>query len=762
MKDIFGLVPIRIRHKIHFITINCNLHEGFIDHETKSCYYTDHQIFDKFHKYRSVKGFARHETLSLNEIVGLHPGDYIVHIDHGIGVFGGLEKIEIKGKYQECVRLVYKDKDILYVSIHSLHKISKYKGKDGVPPKIYKLGTGTWQKLKQKTKSKVKDIARDLISLYAKRKSGKGFSFSPDSYLSKELEASFLFEDTPDQVKATKSVKQDMESASPMDRLICGDVGFGKTEIAIRAAFKAVADSKQVAIMVPTTILALQHYNTFGNRLANFPCNTNYISRTKKPKEQKQILEQLKEGKIDILIGTHRLLGKDVEFKDLGLLIIDEEQKFGVSAKEKIKKLKTNVDTLIMTATPIPRTLQFSLMGARDLSIIHTPPPNRQPIYTEIHSFNTEIIKEAILFEKSRQGQVFFIHNRIQNISEITEMIRESCPTISIAIAHGQIDGVLLENTMLEFIRGKYDVLVATTIIENGLDIPNANTIIINNAHQFGLSDLHQLRGRVGRSNTKAFCYLLSPALSILTPDARRRIKAIEDFSDLGSGFNIALQDMDIRGTGNLLGAEQSGFIADIGFDTYQKILNEAIQELKEKEFKQFYTINSDQQAVIDSDNIIGYVPDCQVDTDMEILFPEHYIENISERIKLYRELDNIKSEERLQAFENQIIDRFGQLPEESIELFNVVRLRWFAIKLGIEKLSIRNGNMLLNFVSDPDSLFYQSNTFSNVLSFVKNTPNLCKLQEKKNKLVLTIARVSSIFEAIGYLKTINNRPGEI
>ncbi|UCH15282.1 MAG: transcription-repair coupling factor, partial [Bacteroidales bacterium] len=615
-----------IDNTIKFKPLLKTLHEGFIDHDSRICCFTDHQIFDRYHKYKFSKYFSSKSALSVKEIKGLQPGDYVIHIDHGIGIFGGLEKIKVNNKLQEAVRLVYKDNDILYVSIHSLHRISKYKGKDDTPPKIYKLGTAAWMKLKQSTKKKVKDIAHELINLYARRKTQQGFSFAPDTFLQEELEASFLFEDTPDQLLATKSVKKDMEDNAPMDRLVCGDVGFGKTEVAIRAAFKAVADSKQVAILVPTTILALQHYNTFKERLKDFPCNVDYISRLKKAKSQKETLKKLEEGTLDILIGTHRLLGKDIKFKDLGLLIIDEEHRFGVVAKERLRQLKLNIDTLALTATPIPRTMQFSLLGARDLSVVNTPPPNRHPIVTELHTFNEDIIKEGIEFEVSRNGQVFFLHNRIQNITEIENLINKLCPRVKTAIAHGQMEGKKLEKVMLDFIQGDYDVLIATTIIESGLDIPNTNTIFINNAQNYGLSDLHQLRGRVGRSNKKAFCYLLAPPLTFVTPGARRRLKAIEEYSDLGSGFNLALQDLDIRGAGNLLGVEQSGFIADIGFETYNRILNEAIHELKANEYKELFS--REPARVAKTEITEKFINDCQIDTDLELLFPDEYISN--------------------------------------------------------------------------------------------------------------------------------------
>ncbi|UCG29043.1 MAG: transcription-repair coupling factor [Bacteroidales bacterium] len=740
------------------------LHRGFIDHDMKICCYTDHQIFERYHKFRLRGNFSKREAISIKELNSLNPGDYVVHIDHGIGQFGGLERIEINGRTQEAVRIVYKDQDILFVRLHALHRISKYKGKDDTPPKINKLGSGAWSRLKQSTKRKVKDIARELIALYAKRKIQKGFAFSPDSYLQNELEASFLYEDTPDQLAATVAVKEGMESSSPMDRLVCGDVGFGKTEIAVRAAFKAVADSKQVALLVPTTILALQHYNTFRERLKEFPSNTDYLSRLKSPAEQKVSLQNLAEGKTDIIIGTHRLLGKDIRFKDLGLLIIDEEQKFGVTAKEKIRKMKMDVDTLILTATPIPRTLQFSLMGVRDLSIINTPPPNRHPIITELHTFDEKLIKEAIEYEVSRSGQVFFIHNRVDNIGEIEVLINRICPRVKAVVAHGQLEGKKLETIMLDFIRGDYDVLIATTIIESGLDIPNANTIFIHNAHQFGLSDLHQLRGRVGRSNRKAFCYLLAPPLTLITPEARRRLIALSEFSELGSGFNIAMQDLDIRGSGNLLGREQSGFIADIGFETYHRILNEAIRELKEEEFKSYFREEvSKQDASIkvrgELEKIV-FVNDCVIDTDLELMFPETYIDNISERLRLYRELDNIKHEGSLKEFEERLTDRFGPVPEPGKELLRLVRLRWIALHLGFEKIVIRNGAMVLYFVSDQTSPYYKSPVFEDIVRYIQTKPGSFRLKETRGKLTLQVKMIVGVQAALKTLQDIRSFSG--
>jgi len=751
LKDIFK----EINPEVHFNPLILNLHNGFTDHDLKISIYTDHQIFDRYHKFRIRGYFTKKESISVKELTGLNPGDYVVHIDHGIGKFGGLEKIEVNGKIQEAIKLVYRDNDILYVGIHSLHRISKYKGKDSSEPKIYKLGSGAWQKLKQTTKSRVKDIAKDLIVLYAKRMDSPGFSFSPDSYLQRELEASFIYEDTPDQLTASTAVKQDMEAAHPMDRLICGDVGFGKTEIAIRAAFKSATDSKQTAVLVPTTILALQHYKTFSARLKGFPCNIEYISRHKKAADQKKILEQLSEGKIDIIIGTHKLVGQDVKFKDLGLLIIDEEQRFGVSVKEKLKKIKANVDTLTLTATPIPRTLQFSLMGARDLSIINTPPPNRMPIVTELYGFNEEIVKEGIEYEISRNGQVFFIHNRVENIKQIQAQINRICPNVKTAIVHGQMDGTHVENVMYNFIQGDYDVLLATTIIESGLDIPNANTIFINDAHHFGLSELHQLRGRVGRSNKKAFCYLLAPPLSTLTPEARRRLKAIEEFSELGSGFNIAMQDLDIRGSGNLLGGEQSGFIADVGFETYQRILNEALIELRDAEYREPSDEEEKVKVPAKSGPARPYVPDFQIDTDLEIMFPDEYISNISERIRLYKELNEIESDEVLVAFEKKLIDRFGSIPTPAEALLDIVRIKWIAVKLGIEKIFLKNNLLIANFVSDHNSQFYRSALFVSIMNYVNSKPRHMSMKQKAFKLSLTINEVKSVKSAIRVLTDI-------
>ncbi len=745
LSDIFREVD----PSVSFKPVLKTLHQGFIEHDLKICLYTDHEIFERYHKFQIHDRYSKKESISIKELSGLNPGDFIVHVDHGIGIFGGLETLDINGKKQESVRLVYRDLDVIYVSIHNLHRISKYKSKEGDAPKIYKLGSGAWHKLKLSTKKKIKDIAQDLIKLYAERKQQEGFRFTPDTYLQSELEASFIYEDTPDQLKATMDVKQGMEAGFPMDRLVCGDVGFGKTEVAIRAAFKAVTDSKQVAILVPTTILAFQHYNTFKDRLKEFPCNIDYISRFRKPADQKIILQKLAKGEIDILIGTHKLVGKELKFKDLGLLIIDEEQKFGVSVKEKLRQMKLNVDTLTLTATPIPRTLQFSLMGARDLSIINTPPPNRHPILTELHTFNEDIIREAIEYEVSRGGQVFFINNRIQNIEELATLIGKICKSARVVVAHGQMKGNQLEKTMLDFIQGDYDVLVATSIIESGLDIPNANTIIINNAHHFGLSDLHQLRGRVGRSNKKAFCYLLAPPVTMLSNEARRKMRAIEEFSDLGSGFNIAMQDLDIRGSGNLLGAEQSGFIADIGYETYQRILSEAILELRENEFKDLYP--ETQETHIKKQ----YVSDCQIDTDLEILLPDDYINNVSERIRLYRELDNIPDEPGLTGFRTGLVDRFGVLPAQTEELLNVVRLRWRALNMGMEKIIMKNSTMLIYFINDSKSPYYQSVVFGNVLNFVQRMGRSAVLKEENQRLSLRIQQIKSVKSAIDILDKI-------
>ncbi|MFZ0471049.1 MAG: transcription-repair coupling factor [Bacteroidales bacterium] len=738
-----------------FTPLLLNLHQGFTDHDLKISVYTDHQIFDRYHKFRIKGFFTRRDSMTVRELTDLNPGDYVVHVDHGIGRFGGLEKIEVNGHTQEAIKLVFRDNDILFVGIHALHRISKYKGKDDTPPRISKLGSAAWQKLKQNTKKKVKDIARDLIRLYAMRKAEGGFAYSPDSYLQRELEASFIYEDTPDQLASTKAVKEDMESATPMDRLVCGDVGFGKTEVAVRAAFKAATDGKQTAVLVPTTILALQHYRTFTSRLENFPCRVDYISRHRKPAEQKKILKQLADGEIDIIVGTHKLTGKDVKFKDLGLLVIDEEQRFGVAVKERLKKIRAGVDTLTLTATPIPRTLQFSLMGARDLSVITTPPPNRMPIITELHGFNEDIIREGIVYEVSRNGQVFFINNRIENITLVQDTIRRICPGVKTAVVHGRMEGEEIENVMFDFIRGDYDVLIATTIIESGLDIPNANTIFINDAHTFGLSELHQLRGRVGRSNKKAFCYLLTPPLSSLTNEARRRLKAIEENYELGSGFNIALQDLDIRGAGNLLGGEQSGFITDVGYETYQKILNEAVRELKHEEFGDIFADMEQKNEQGTSREAKLFVSDVTVDTDHEIMFPDDYVSSIPERIRLYKELNEIREENTLLAYETHLKDRFGPLPPPALALLDLVRLKWAASETGIEKIILKNNTLVANFVTDPSSQFYRSPLFQSVMNFVNRKQGIMTVKQNNNKLSLTVRDVSSVAQAIALFNRI-------
>jgi transcription-repair coupling factor (superfamily II helicase) len=730
---------------VKFTPINISIREGFVDREQKLACYTDHQIFDRYYKYKLRKGYQRTQAITLKELRELKPGDFVTHIDHGIGKYAGLEKVEVNGKMQEMIRLIYADNDLLYVNINSLNRISKYSGKEGTVPKMNKLGTDTWERLKKTTKKKVKDIARDLIKLYALRKAKEGKAFSPDTYLQTELEASFIYEDTPDQEKATADLKRDMESPHPMDRLICGDVGFGKTEVAVRAAFKAVADSKQVAILVPTTILAAQHYKTFSDRLKGFPCNIDYVNRFKSTRQIKETLEKLKEGKIDIIIGTHRLVSKDVKFKDLGLMIIDEEQKFGVSTKEKLKQMRANVDTLTLTATPIPRTLHFSLMGARDLSIISTPPPNRQPVVTELHVFNDKLIKEAVEYEIGRGGQVFFIHNRVADLMQLGGLIHKLVPKARVGIAHGQLEGDDLEDVMLKFVNAEYDVLVATTIIEAGLDIPNANTIIINHAHMFGLSDLHQMRGRVGRSNKKAFCYLLSPPLSTLTSEARKRLSAIEEFSDLGSGFNVAMRDLDIRGSGNLLGAEQSGFIAEIGFEMYHKILDEAIQELKEDEFK----------GLFQEEKPRPYISFTQIDTDMEILIPDEYVTSIAERYNLYTELSKLENEAELQAFEKQLNDRFGPVPPQVSDMLNTMRLQWLGKAIGFEKISLKKNVLRGYFIASQQSPYFESDMFKQVLRFVQSNPRRTNLKEVKNTLRISIDGVSSIDEAVQLLAEI-------
>ena len=726
-------------------SLSTTLHEGFVDNDLKLCLYTDHQIFDRYQRYRINGEIRRDEQMTVAELNQLRPGDYVVHIDHGVGRFDGLVKIAAgDGRMQEAIKLVYKDGDVLFVNVHSLHRISRYKSGDGEPPKVYKLGNGAWQKLKNATKKAVKDISRELIALYAKRKASKGFAFTPDSYLQHELEASFRWEDTPDQQSATAAIKKDMESDQPMDRLVCGDVGFGKTEVAIRAAFKAAVDGKQVAVLVPTTILALQHYRSFTERLRDFPVRVEYINRTKSTKEVSQIREDLASGKIDILIGTHKMLGKQIVFRDLGLLIIDEEQKFGVAAKEKLTEMSVSVDTLTLTATPIPRTLQFSLMGSRDLSVISTPPPNRQPILTESHVFSEEIIRDAVEAELARGGQVYFVHNRVEDLPALQGLITRLCPKARVAVGHGKMPAEQLEKLIMDFIYGEFDVLVSTTIVENGIDIPNANTIIVDNAQNFGLSDLHQLRGRVGRSNQKGYCYLLSPPDELLSSDARRRLRAIEEFSDLGSGFNIAMQDLDIRGAGNLLGAEQSGFIADIGFETYQKIMNEAVAELR-AEGLHVPGLSDGEQEVVEQ---MRFIDDAHIDIEVEAALPDAYVSQQAERLKLYRELDSTKDEEALQAFESRLADRFGPLPRAAKELLNVVRLRWEAIRLGMERVKVKNGLMIVHFVGEENSPFYKSEAFMTLLQRVTQRPDRFVLKQHNNRLAMTVRNVKDVEDA--------------
>ena len=738
--------------KDKYDTIVFPLFSGFIDEELQIACYTDHQIFERYHKFSIKNNASKKQTVTLKELTALSIGDYVTHIDHGIGKFGGLQKIQVEGKTQEAIKLVYADNDIVYVSIHSLHKISKYTGKDGSPPKIYKLGSGVWKALKQKTKARVKHIAFNLIQLYAKRRLDKGYAFGPDSYMQKELESSFIYEDTPDQITATHDVKMDMENDRPMDRLVCGDVGFGKTEVAIRAAFKAVDNGKQVAILVPTTILAYQHYRTFTERLKDMPVTVSYLNRFRSAKQKADTLKGLEEGKVDIVIGTHQLVNKNVKFRDLGLLIVDEEQKFGVNVKDKLKTIAANIDTLTLTATPIPRTLQFSLMAARDLSVITTPPPNRYPIETNVIRFSEETIRDAISYEIERGGQVFFINNRIENIKEVAGMIQRLVPNAKVGIGHGQMDGKKLEELMLAFIEGDFDVLVATTIIESGLDVPNANTIFINNANNFGLSDLHQMRGRVGRSNKKAFCYYITPPDSVMTDDARKRINALVQFSDLGSGFNIAMKDLEIRGAGDLLGGEQSGFINEIGFDTYQKIMNEAIEELKENEFANLYQEENDIETK-------EFVKEFQIDTDFELLFPDEYINNITERLSLYSELGSVKNIQELEAYEKRLIDRFGPLPKEAVSLLNSVRIKWKAKQIGLERLILKQHKMVGYFIGDQQSNFYQSNRFMHVMKFAHQNGNLCKVKEKETKnglrLLITFENVKSINKALELIEMI-------
>ena len=732
------------RGGVVFTPVSLTLHEGFGDHTLRLCCYTDHQLFDRYQRYRINGEIRRDEQMTVAELNQLKPGDYVVHIDHGVGRFGGLVKINENGRTHEAIKLVYRDGDVLFVNVHSLHRISRYKSGDGEPPKVYKLGSGAWQKLKAATKKAVKDISRELIALYAKRKASQGFAFSADGYLQHELEASFRYEETPDQQAAIEAVKRDMESAEPMDRLVCGDVGFGKTEVAIRAAFKAACDGKQTAVLVPTTILALQHYRSFMERLRDFPVKIEYLNRTKSARETKQILADLEAGRIDILIGTHKMLGKNVRFHDLGLLVIDEEQKFGVAAKEKLTQLSVNVDTLTLTATPIPRTLQFSLMGSRDLSVISTPPPNRQPIVTESHVFSEEIVRDAVEAELARGGQVYFVHNRVDDLTALQGLITRICPKARVAVGHGKMPAERLEKLIMDFIYGEFDVLVSTTIVENGIDIPNANTIIVDNAQNFGLSDLHQLRGRVGRSNQKGYCYLLSPPDELLSSDARRRLRAIEEFSDLGSGFNIAMQDLDIRGAGNLLGAEQSGFIADIGFETYQKIMNEAVAELR-AEGLHVPGLSDGEQEVVEQ---MRFIDDAHIDIEVEAALPDAYVSQQAERLKLYSELDSTKDEEALQAFESRLADRFGPLPRAAKELLNVVRLRWEAIRLGMERVKVKNGLMIVHFVGEENSPFYKSEAFMTLLQRITQRPDRFVLKQHNNRLAMTVRNVKDVEDA--------------
>ena len=734
-----------LKEEIPFNPIATSIHEGFIDEDLKQVCYTDHQIFQRYHKYKVKQAYNKNKALTLRSLRELQPGDFVTHIDHGVGTYSGLQKIEVNGKLQEAVRIIYKDSDILYVNINSLHKISKYTGKEGTVPKVSKLGSDLWAKLKEKTKTKVKEIAFDLIKLYAQRKAEHGFQHTPDNYMQTELEASFIYEDTPDQSKATADVKKDMEAASPMDRLVCGDVGFGKTEIAIRAAFKTVIDGKQAAVLVPTTILAFQHFKTFSDRLKDFPVTVDYVNRFKTAKEKRETYQRLQEGKVDIIIGTHALLAKDVVFKDLGVLIIDEEQKFGVAHKEKIKTLRTHVDCLTLTATPIPRTLQFSLMGARDLSIINTPPPNRQPIQTEVQVFQEDFIREAIYFETERGGQVFFIHNRVQGLPEMAGLIQGLCPDLSIGFAHGQMEGHVLESRILDFIDKKYDVLVCTNIVESGVDIANVNTIIVNNAHQFGLSDLHQLRGRAGRSNKKAFCYLLAPPMSTLPNDSRKRLQTLEQHSDLGSGFQIAMRDLDIRGAGNMLGGEQSGFMADIGFETYQKILNESIKELKRTEFKDLFKEEISQQD--------DFVQDCTIDTDLEILIPDSYVENITERLSLYSRLDNSDTDEELEKMEEELADRFGPVPTPVQDLLVTVRCRKLAVGLGFERMILKNDVLKCYFINRPDSPYFESELFQAIIRYLQTGTNQARLKQTGRNFILVMEPARSMQEVYGFLK---------
>ncbi|NNF81727.1 MAG: transcription-repair coupling factor, partial [Flavobacteriaceae bacterium] len=736
-----------VEQDIHYSTMVLSLHQGFIDHDLKLVCYTDHQIFERYHKFHLKNGYAKKQAITLKELTNLETGDFVTHIDHGIGRFGGLKKIDVQGQMQEAIKLIYGERDVLYLSIHALHKITKYTGKDGKPPKIYKLGSKAWKNLKKKTKSKVREIAFNLIQLYAKRKMKTGYAYHPDSYLQHELEASFVYEDTPDQSSSTEDIKRDMESEQPMDRLVCGDVGFGKTEVAIRAAFKAVDNGKQVAVLVPTTILAFQHHQTFTERLADFPVTIDYMNRFRSAKSRREIMENLESGALDIVIGTHQLVNPNIKFKDLGLLIVDEEQKFGVAVKDKLKTIKENVDVLTLTATPIPRTLQFSLMAARDLSVINTAPPNRYPIESRVVRFNEELIRDAISYEIQRGGQVFFVHNRIENIKEVAGMIQRLLPDAKIGIGHGQMQGKKLEQLMLAFMKGEFDVLVSTTIIESGLDVPNANTIFINNANNFGLSDLHQMRGRVGRSNKKAFCFFITPEYSAMTDDARKRIQALEQYTELGSGFNIAMKDLEIRGAGDLLGGEQSGFINEIGFDTYQKILNEALEELKENEFKDLYK-DQDKEKI--------YVKDMTIDSAFQLLIPDDYVNNISERLNLYTTLNALKTEAELTTFREQIEDRFGELPNQVEDLIDSVKLKWKATALGLEKLVLKDDKMVGYFIKDQDSPFYQSPAFTKVLKYVQNNPSACRMKEKQTRhglrLLLTFDPVKSVEDALDAL----------
>lgn len=758
LRDIFDSEEIKARdYDIKFEPVDKTLHEGFADNDLHVCFFTDHQIFDRFHKYslRSDTARSGKMALTMKELQEMEPGDFIVHVDFGIGKFGGLVRVPTGDSYKEAIRIIYQHGDIVDVSIHSLYKISKYRRNGaGDPPRLSTLGTGAWERLKERTKKRIKDIARDLIKLYAKRRHEKGFAFSPDTFMQHELEASFLYEDTPDQLKATQEVKADMESPRPMDRLVCGDVGFGKTEVAVRAAFKAACDNKQVAVLVPTTVLAFQHYQTFRDRLRDLPVRVDYLSRARSAKQTRQVIEDLKAGKIDILVGTHKLIGKSVVWHDLGLLIIDEEQKFGVSTKEKLRKLKTNVDTLTMSATPIPRTLQFSLMGARDMSIIRTPPPNRYPIQTELATFGHEIIADAINFEMSRNGQVYFVNDRISNLPEIANLIHKYVPDARVAIGHGQMNPDELEKILMGFMNYDYDVLLSTTIVENGIDISNANTIIINDAHRFGLSDLHQMRGRVGRSNRKAFCYLLAPPKSALTPEARRRLEALETFSDLGSGFNLAMQDLDIRGAGNLLGAEQSGFMEDLGYETYQKILNQAVTELKNDEFADIYA-----EEIADGRQLSGddFVEDCAVESDLEMYFPDTYVPGSSERMLLYRELDNITDDRELDAYRQRLIDRFGPVPHEGEELLQVVPLRRLGKRLGCEKLILKQDSMRMQFVSNTASAYYKSQAFDKVLRYIGNNPRRCNLKEISGKHIMIVSDVKTVGDAVAVLREIDS-----